>query len=134
VDEHDRGLHRRDLIKKAAVAGGIVWATPVIQSMTSAAAAAGTPNPACSAFLCGELTFCPGRQDQCVQDQTLEGACICVSIETECGPPCSSSADCGPGSACIPGGCCDTHFCVPLVCEPTAGQRAAPGVKTYASR
>jgi hypothetical protein len=69
-----------------------------------------------------------------LQDQTLEGACICVFIGTECGQTCGSSADCGPGSACIAGGCCGEPFCVPLVCEPTLASRTAPGMKTYASR
>lgn len=45
MDERDRDLRRRDLIKKAAVGGGIVWASPVIQSMATAASAAGTPGP-----------------------------------------------------------------------------------------
>jgi hypothetical protein len=39
---------RRDLIKKVGVAGGIVWATPVIESVTRAASAAGTPAPTTS--------------------------------------------------------------------------------------
>jgi hypothetical protein len=42
--ERDHWIERRELIKKAVVAGGIVWASPVIQSMTTAASA-GTPKP-----------------------------------------------------------------------------------------
>jgi hypothetical protein len=43
-DERSLGLGRRDFIKRSAVVGGLVWASPVIHSFT-APAFAGTPVP-----------------------------------------------------------------------------------------
>lgn len=40
VEETKSGISRRDLIKKGAVAGAVFWSVPVIESVTSAAAAA----------------------------------------------------------------------------------------------
>ena len=41
-----RGLTRRDLLRKSAVAGGIVWTAPVVMSFSSTAGAAeGSPPP-----------------------------------------------------------------------------------------
>jgi hypothetical protein len=60
---------RRDLIKKVGVAGGIVWATPVVQSVTRAASAAGTPPPTTSSTpttipVCAfGVTFLDGAQE-----------------------------------------------------------------------
>jgi len=42
TEENGAGLSRRDLIKRGAVVGGVVWAAPVVQSLTSPAFA-GTP-------------------------------------------------------------------------------------------
>lgn len=42
VRRQHTGLSRRDLIKRGAVAGGVVWAAPVIDSFTSGAFAAGS--------------------------------------------------------------------------------------------
>jgi len=42
TDDTGAGLSRRDLIKRGAVVGGVVWAAPVVQSLSSPAFA-GTP-------------------------------------------------------------------------------------------
>jgi hypothetical protein len=41
-DRGRRGLTRRDLIKRGAVAGGVIWAAPVIESLVSPAYAFGS--------------------------------------------------------------------------------------------
>ncbi|HET6874732.1 MAG TPA: hypothetical protein VFH70_08140, partial [Acidimicrobiales bacterium] len=39
MEERKSGISRRDLIKKGAVAGAVFWSVPVIESITSRAAA-----------------------------------------------------------------------------------------------
>jgi hypothetical protein len=123
--ESEQRLSRRDLIKKAAVTGGIVWATPVI--MTSPAFAAGTvgtpPVGHCTVFVCGEVpTRCSGTPlGPCARIGTVEGDCVCVAFGTGCSlPTCSSSTDCPPGSACVGPGCCGG----PAFAHPSVAQEA----------
>lgn len=49
--EEKRGISRRDLIKKGAVAGAIVWTVPFIESVPAYAATGSTVNSACSYFI-----------------------------------------------------------------------------------
>jgi hypothetical protein len=50
----ERGISRRDLVKRGAIVGGAaMWATPVIQSL--AAPAFGQASPLCSACLSSEF-------------------------------------------------------------------------------
>ena len=46
MTDEQRGLSRRDLIKRGVIAGGLAWTAPVIvQSMTSPAGAQTSPAP-----------------------------------------------------------------------------------------
>lgn len=54
--ETGSGLSRRSVLRRAAVGGAIVWATPVIASVPSAAQGAGTPPPGSSTSLPGQQT------------------------------------------------------------------------------
>jgi len=49
------GFSRRDLIKRGAVVGTVVWAAPVIDSFVSSASAAGSG-------VCGAVTICVYNQ------------------------------------------------------------------------
>lgn len=49
--EEKPGLSRRDLIKKGAVAGAIVWTVPMIESVPAYAATGSTISTACSWFM-----------------------------------------------------------------------------------
>jgi len=44
-NEQNTGLDRRAFIKRAGVVGGVIWAAPAVQSMTSSAYATGSPPP-----------------------------------------------------------------------------------------
>jgi len=102
-----KGVSRRDLIRKATVAGGIVWATPVIQTMTTAASAAGTPEPGCPDCAqtsclsgCGAYTF---DSEGCFCSTGPTGVCEHVFFPT--GQACEEYAACGPapGYTCLSG-------------------------------
>ena len=45
MTEENSGLSRRDLIKRGAVVGGVVWAAPVVSSMANPAFASSPPPP-----------------------------------------------------------------------------------------
>ena len=106
---------RRDLIKKAAIGTGVVWAAPVMLNSISPAHA-GTPSPSkqecleCLPFgpgnpheLCGGAP--PGEPCFCVA--LNEGGCACVQGDAPIGPcsfienTCRTNADCGGGRVCM---------------------------------
>ena len=73
---------RREVLKKAAIVGGVVWTMPVIQSMTMPAYA-GSPGP-CGIYDCSQPNFglsvcyCPdGSPGLFVQ--RADGSCTCAS-------------------------------------------------------
>jgi hypothetical protein len=53
----ERGMNRRDLIRRGAIVGGAaVWATPVMQSLSAPAFAQASPRPgACEACLASQF-------------------------------------------------------------------------------
>ncbi|MCO8127428.1 twin-arginine translocation signal domain-containing protein [Acidimicrobiia bacterium EGI L10123] len=67
------GVSRRDLLKKSAVAGGIVWAAPLILSDTAGATYIGSPADCVSYYWCkgttndtgGEITGVGGEPSHC---------------------------------------------------------------------
>jgi hypothetical protein len=65
------GISRRELIRRGAIVGGtLLWATPVIQSLTPPAFAAppgGTP-AACSCCCCNKPIPVPGGTIHCTTD------------------------------------------------------------------
>jgi hypothetical protein len=135
MGERDHELRRRDFIKKAAVAGGVVWASPVIQSVTTAASTAGTPGPTeCNAdnsFVnCGQTTWLEGCQSniRCFCVGLVDGTFACVQHDAVCGNPgCSSNSDCPAGEVCLVGTqCCGVTVCRPLCASAGADRAAAP--------
>jgi hypothetical protein len=112
---------RRELLKQSAVAGGVLWITPKLQSMTLGATG-GTPRP-CATAPCGNDAAdsgCGQPFDQCRCFETLAGGSVCASVEglgqlcvvSPCPPgldcqtrcvfrPCSSTSPCPPGSVCV---------------------------------
>lgn len=71
-DLHD-GLSRREVLKRAAIVGGVAWAAPVVQSLAGTPAfALGTPAP------CFHSTGGPdggGCKSACAQSGCTGGSC-----------------------------------------------------------
>jgi hypothetical protein len=66
------GISRRELLRKGAIVGGtLLWATPVVQSLTPAAQAAASP--ICSCCACNQPVF-PGGS-RCVVDGFSAAGC-----------------------------------------------------------
>ena len=140
VAESDEGVSRRDLIKRSAVAGGILWATPVIESVLTPAAAAGTPAPTTSTTPttipgpctcagpdpCGCQTPCNDQGCACNQNVTNgvpNGLTYCT-VPTDCtNQVCSNDSDCATGEVCQ-ATCCDEPRCF-VVCDPGQGPALA---------
>jgi hypothetical protein len=110
---------RRDLIKKGAVGAGLVWASPMVQSVTSPAfGQVGTPGPtttvprlACTdPSGCADPRYC-GTETTCVCVSTTDGDNACID-QSSLSDLCSSP---GPGRECPPGFEC---FCPDGVCAP----------------
>ena len=135
MDEQDRELPRRDVIKKVAVAGGIVWVTPVIQSVTNAAFAAGTPQPTtstteepptcgCAVGLpCNIAIPCNGTESCNCWVLADHSGCFCGPIVD-----CVTLSECGPGDTCPDGEVCVENCCGKFCYPPcnAAGNQAAP--------
>jgi len=83
---------RRNLLKKAAVAGGIVWATPVIQSVTSAASAAGTPQPTTSTSQATTTTSTTSTIPECSPGSTETSRYFIGN--SDCGGPDGDVTEC----------------------------------------
>jgi hypothetical protein len=114
TDSHD-GVSRREILKRAAIAGGVAWAAPVIQSITTPAFAQVTP-PGCAAGcfwvkvdegnICedanGTVT-CPS----CLGGRTQsQGGCPCVAgkVTENCAEDCVTE-NCEWTLAPLPAGC-----------------------------
>jgi hypothetical protein len=102
---------RRDLLKKAGVGAGIVWAAPILQTLRTPAAAAGSPTPGSSTTsipseTCGLPSTCGGdinfcdTQTLCVCGTTTEGTVGCGELIIL--QPCESDATCPGGTTCEP--------------------------------
>jgi hypothetical protein len=130
VDEEQKRISRRDLVKKGAVGVGLVWATPMIQTWNSPAyGLAGSPPP--GPIACSTPTFiCENVLAGCACARTTEGDAVCVGpyVPVLCRHPpfqdcppgyfclgptdngtcvlfCDASSDCPPGSVCITDTC-----------------------------
>jgi hypothetical protein len=112
-DERDKqGLSRRDVLKRAAVAGVVAWSAPVISSLRTPAFAqyGGCEAPSCNF---GEPCDCGACAARPVLDPCL---CSALGFCTSDTPVCQTDADCEahffgvPGSRCVPCGfdpvCC----------------------------
>lgn len=129
--EHLEGqsrIDRRDLIKRGAVIGGLVWTAPVLQSLSSPAFAQATPlcQSGCFAVKVNRATDCPGATGDCEDLAPLPGGgqrfctdcnnapfnqspggCPCVHGSTtfedcECGP---NEEGAGSATVVLPAGC-----------------------------
>jgi hypothetical protein len=89
-----RGLTRREVIKRGAVVGGVVWAAPTIESIWSSAAAASGPTPrhtfpTCNNTQCSGGLGCSAYFIVFTKAST-PGVFYTIKIDT-CGTTCSSS-------------------------------------------
>jgi hypothetical protein len=107
---------RRSLIKQAGLGAGAVWATPLLTSLATPAAA-GTPGPGlCTPSVClalpgGGIFPCRAGDPSfpnCVCAGTGAGGTVCVNPFFGC--PTADLA-CGPGNACPEGFVCITNTC-----------------------
>lgn len=107
-----QGVSRRSMLRRLGVAaGGGAVLLPAISTMVAppayaqaSAVACPTPEPNCSTFSCAGGCACV---------PTTEGTNVCI-VPT-CVAPCTTSADCPPGTVCFTLGCCGpATFCVPI--------------------
>jgi hypothetical protein len=138
----DRGVSRRKFLKRAGIAGGLLWASPVF---TSAAHAMGGPHcrsngdNRCGPDECADQTLCSGLAEgqfcTCLTRTNGAGAgCFCHEPQSCAGlTACTNPSDCPPGWACADS-CCGPGFCLPPCGTNTAfaGVHAlvASGVKS----
>jgi hypothetical protein len=108
-DSHD-GVSRREILKRAAIAGGVAWAAPVIQSITTPAFA--QVSPFCTGCFAVKVddtgacedqngtTFCPRCTLPTAQ---TPGGCGCgFRVDME---PCDPETGTGPWTVTLPAGC-----------------------------
>jgi hypothetical protein len=112
--EAPRRVSRRDLLKRGAVAGGLLWTAPVIQSLRTPAFAASGDFEACC---------------QCSQSPPFPGIKVGLSC-TDCAAACAAhggvrSYTRGVGCAVVGHGCAPTDTCPELPCawESTGPQK-----------
>jgi hypothetical protein len=119
-------LSRRTLIKRAGVAGALVWSAPVLSSLTSAAHADGSVVPVPCPGGCDPNNPCFG-QGPC--DAPGEVFCSCVpEVGTgDCfcheSSSCSALRDCTTNADCadLTGYVCATSCCANAKCIPPCG-------------
>jgi len=97
------GIDRRTLIKRGAVVGGtLVWAAPVVQSLSAPAFAAGSPQPACTVTT---RIYDPQSNTCTITNFNADtDCCECVNAGNCSGDPCSDRQQVGP-SVTQPGQC-----------------------------
>jgi Coenzyme PQQ synthesis protein D (PqqD) len=106
-----RDVSRRSALRQmAAAAGGGAVLLPAITSIVAPPAHAQvsavgcSPPDTCQTFTC---------QGGCACVPTTEGSTVCI-VPT-CVAPCTTTADCPPGTVCFTLGCCGpATFCVPI--------------------
>jgi hypothetical protein len=132
------------MISRTVAGAAIVWATPVLTSLRTPAAAAGSPgppktttiptscNPPCEGNACGvEPDLCVCGESvfpdfPCVFARTNEGACQCFLPLCGLGDACEVDSDCEDGFACVNVECCGEPVCAPLCGTPLPDERRAP--------
>lgn len=97
------GISRRSVLKRAAVGGAVVWAAPVVTSLTTPAFAQGSPS--CTEETCSKVTI-GGRPVyfRCAPAPGQEG-CLCAcggAPDTGCSlsDPCTVTIVCVPDPTC----------------------------------
>jgi hypothetical protein len=122
------GVTRREIIKRAAIAGGVAWAAPVIQSITTPAFAQTTPR--CTAG-CFWVKISPDEPGGCVDANGTVFCPDCLQGNTQSpdGCPCVVNLvtqNCEWTLAPLPAGCtflggyskCAGNLCEPAVVNP----------------
>ena len=130
-DERDeKGLSRRDVIRRAAVVGAVAWTVPAISSISTPAFAASPAAGSCpGGSTCGG-DFCFGQgicgSGNCVLDECgcaqivgNESSCFCYcnalcADQTQCP---NGQADCPAGQTCVHS-CCDSVLGTPVCFDP----------------
>ncbi len=104
-------LSRRSLLHRmGAAAGAATVLIPVISTVVAPPAYAQVSGSSCSTRDTCQTFSCAGG---CACVPTTEGTTVCI-VPT-CVAPCTTTADCPPGTVCFTLGCCGpATFCVPL--------------------
>jgi len=102
-----KGLSRRSLLRGIGAAAVLV---PVISSVVAPPAYAQVSGVACDVPDTCQTFSCAGG---CACAPTTEGATVCI-VPT-CVAPCTTTAECPPGTVCFTLGCCGpATYCVPI--------------------
>lgn len=128
-------ISRRKVLIGAGVVGGTVWVAPVIDSFTSAAAAASEPiTSSCNGATCANLTSCNGN-DSCYcyeRAGTFTGVCetsqACAGLTA-----CTTQSDCPSGTTCVVNTCCGAAgVCIVYTgdCLPDPQGNSSPRAKS----
>jgi len=102
--ENDKRISRRDVMRRGAVVGGLVWSAPIVQSLTRPASAAITESP--PQHVC---CFCSSPRSrrqppaQCFADGFPPDAATCATLCDDLG---YNSSSWTPGPAAFS---CDTN-------------------------
>ncbi|MGH2746788.1 MAG: hypothetical protein ACRDKB_02540 [Actinomycetota bacterium] len=103
ISTSHRSPTRREVLKKGAVGGALLWSAPAILTLSRAGAQQGTPCPGCTNSAFGlRLNTDTFGEGGCVQDVTAGGVGATV-VCGNTGAPCSASASIATFSADIPG-------------------------------
>lgn len=124
------GLTRREVIRRGAAGGALLWAAPAVTRLGGTAFAE-TPAPGCT-----ECAMCPqpvcGAGCGCVINVDNQD-CFCHQ-GTPCGQlqPCTATSDCPDGWVCAKSCCGDATLCLPPcgTVVQAAGALAVQGADT----
>ena len=99
------GISRRSVLRNAAIGGGLVWAAPVVQSMTTPAFAQ-DGSPACEDQVCSEVVV-GGQVVLRLRCEPVTGneGCLCACAQVQ-GFTCPSADPCNVQLYCVPDDTC----------------------------
>jgi hypothetical protein len=133
MEELQRDISRRTIIKRAGVGAAVVWAAPSLTSIGSRALAQ-YEHPECQGATCETFIACSSSNPDCVCVTTDRGG-FCVPGSTACAglPLCpgGTSAECPAGSVCAVNTCCGDPVCV---AESLTSQCPSGGAGAAATR
>ena len=114
IDTRESGISRRELLRRGAIVGGtMVWAVPVLQSLTPPAYAQGSPRP-CGCCYCWngdkQNPTGPGGPGSPGGDLVTDNGCLgFLSSPGQCAAFCRDFAPGGPFE--FSEQCCGTTLC-----------------------
>ena len=132
-DIEAHGSSRRDALKKIGIGAGVVWATPVVMSLTTPAGAqvgSVRPDPRCAGATCGSFEACgtpsePNGLENCFCFATEHGEGFCIPDQSCAAVDTCFDGVCPPGFICAVDTCCGDPICMPLAkCDPISGSSA----------